>query len=138
MSGSELALRRVGTTQVELSRIGLGGYQLGPEPGAQPDVARAVRVIETAIELGINWLDTSENYLDTHNEEVIGAALARLPGEFLVASKVAPGKGVTGGGSGFRRDEVHRACRQSLKRERIRAVQIRTRHYPERTARAAR
>ncbi|MBZ4241482.1 hypothetical protein LAN32_23915, partial [Mycobacterium tuberculosis] len=30
------------------------------------------------------------------------------------------------------------ACRQSLKRELIRAVQIRTRHYPERTARAAR
>ena len=41
-------------------------------------------VIDTAIECGVNWLDTSENYLETRNEEVIGAALAagrrRLPG----------------------------------------------------------
>jgi aryl-alcohol dehydrogenase-like predicted oxidoreductase len=133
MSGSKPALRRVGTTDLHLSRIGLGGYQLGPEPDEQPDVARAVRVIETAIELGINWLDTSENYLDTHNEEVIGAALAKVEKEFLVASKVAPGKGVTGGGSGFRHDEVHDACRQSLKRLGRDHIDVYFLHWPDRS-----
>ena len=128
-----MELLPVGTTDVELSRIGLGGYQLGPEPDEEPDVARAVRVIETAVELGINWLDTSENYLDTHNEEVIGAALAQLSGEFLVASKVAPGQGVTGGGSGFRRDQVHHACRQSLQRLGRDHLDVYFLHWPDRT-----
>jgi aryl-alcohol dehydrogenase-like predicted oxidoreductase len=124
---------QVGSTVVRLSRIGLGGYQLGPEPDETPDVARAVRVIETAVELGVNWLDTSENYLATHNEEVIGAALADVGQEFLVASKVAPGKGVTGGGSGFRRPQVHAACRQSLKRLGRDHIDVYFLHWPDRT-----
>lgn len=107
----------VGSSGVEISRLGQGGYELGPEPHETPDVARAVQVIRAAIDGGINWLDTSENYLATHNEEVIGAALTRVGNdELLIASKVAPGAGVTGGGSGFRREQVHAACRGSLER----------------------
>ena len=108
--------RTVGSSGIEISRVGLGGYQLGPEPGEAPDVDRAVRVIESAIACGVNWLDTSENYLATRNESVIGPALAGVDHAFLVASKVAPGDGVTGGGSGFRREQVLKACRDSLER----------------------
>jgi myo-inositol catabolism protein IolS len=129
---ADMELVQVGATDVQLSRIGLGGYQLGPEPGEKPDVARATHVIETAIELGINWLDTSENYLETHNEEVIGAALSQVHREFLVASKVAPGSGVTGGGSGFRREQVHDACRQSLKRLGRDQIDVYFLHWPDR------
>jgi aryl-alcohol dehydrogenase-like predicted oxidoreductase len=64
----------------------------------------------------VEWLDTSENYLETRNESVIGPALERLQDDFLIASKVAPGAAVTGGGSGFRREQVLQACRDSLKR----------------------
>ena len=61
----------VGASGVEISRVGLGGYELGPEPSDAPDVERAVRVIESAIANGVNWLDTSENYLATNNESVV-------------------------------------------------------------------
>ena len=125
--------REVGSSGVAISRIGLGGYELGPEPDEEPDVARAVQVIETAIENGINWLDTSENYLDTHNEEVIGAALAQIDDEFLVASKVAPRPGVTGGGSGFRRDQVLSACRGSLQRLGRDHLDVYFLHWPDET-----
>jgi aryl-alcohol dehydrogenase-like predicted oxidoreductase len=108
--------RSVGLSGVAISGIGLGGYELGPEPDETPDVDRAVRVIESAIACGVNWIDTSENYLATRNESVIGPALQRVTDDFLVASKVAPGSGVTGGGSGFRREQVLRACRDSLTR----------------------
>ena len=87
----------LGSSGISISRVGLGGYELGPEPTEHPDVERAVRVIELAIESGINWLDTSENYLETRNESVIGAALQRVEGAFLVASKVAPRAGGEGG-----------------------------------------
>ncbi len=123
--------RQVGSSGVGISRIGLGGYELGPEPGEEPDIARAVHVINTAIDSGINWLDTSENYLGTHNEEVIGAALAQVGEEILVASKVAPRPGVTGGGSGFRRDQVLSACRGSLKRLGRDQLDVYFLHWPD-------
>ena len=113
---ASMEYRFVGSTGIEISRVGLGGYQLGPEPDEAPDVDRAVHVIESAIACGVNWLDTSENYLATQNESVIGPALARVDGDFLVGSKVAPGAAITGGGSGFRREQVIKACQDSLGR----------------------
>ena len=46
---------QVGRSGVEISGIGLGGYELGPEPEEEPDVDRAERVIKTAIANGVNW-----------------------------------------------------------------------------------
>ena len=90
-------------------------------------------MIGAAIESGINWLDTSENYLATHNEEVIGAALSGAGDDFLVATKVAPGAGVTGGGSGFRREQVHAACRGSLHRLGRDHIDVYFLHWPDET-----
>jgi len=119
---------------MELTRVGLGGYELGPEPGEEPDVPNALRVISAAIDDGINWLDTSENYLATHNEEVIGAALRQIASDdFLVASKVAPGAALTGGGSGFRREQVHAACRGSLERLDRDHIDVYFLHWPDDT-----
>jgi aryl-alcohol dehydrogenase-like predicted oxidoreductase len=126
-------LRPIGDSGVALSRIGIGGYELGPEPGESPDVDRAVSLIDTALESGVNWLDTSENYLETRNESVIGAALRRTGDRLLIASKVAPGAGVTGGGTGFRRSEVHAACRASLRRLGRDHVDVYFLHWPDET-----
>jgi myo-inositol catabolism protein IolS len=124
----------VGASGVAISCVGLGGYELGPEPGEEPDVPRAARVIGTAMESGVNWLDTSENYLATHNEEVIGGALAQIGADdFLVVSKVAPGAAVTGGGSGFRREQVHAACRASLGRLGRGHIDLYFLHWPDET-----
>lgn len=125
--------RVVASSGVEISRVGLGGYQLGPEPDEAPDVDRAVRVIESAIACGVNWLDTSEGYLATRNESLIGAALASIEREFLIASKVAPGAGTTGEGSGFRRKQVIGACHASLERLRRDQLDIYLLHFPDRT-----
>jgi aryl-alcohol dehydrogenase-like predicted oxidoreductase len=121
----------IGRSGVSISRIGLGGYELGPEPGEVPDLARAVHVIHTAIECGINWLDTSENYLETRNESLIGAALAGIDNEFLIASKVAPGAAVTGGGSGFRAEQILQACRDSLRRLGREQIDVFFLHWPD-------
>jgi aryl-alcohol dehydrogenase-like predicted oxidoreductase len=125
--------RQVGRSGVAISRIGLGGYELGPEPDEEWDIGRAVHVVATAIESGVNWLDTSENYLETRNEQVIGAALAQVGEDFLVASKVAPGAAVTGGGSGFRPDQVLSACRGSLKRLGRDHLDLYYLHWPDET-----
>jgi aryl-alcohol dehydrogenase-like predicted oxidoreductase len=126
-------VQRVGQSDVLISRVGLGGVELGPFAGEEPAVSRAVTVIEAALASGVNWLDTSENYLHTQNESLIGAALARLEGELLVATKVAPGAAISGGGSGFRRDQLHGACRDSLRRLGREQIDLYFLHWPDDT-----
>jgi aryl-alcohol dehydrogenase-like predicted oxidoreductase len=128
-----MASRRLGRTDVAVSTVGLGGFELGPDPGDEPDVERAVNVIGAAWEAGIDWIDTSENYLDTANEALIGAALARLGADVLVATKVAPAAALTGGASGFRHDQVHAACRASLHRLGRDRIDIYFLHWPDDT-----
>ncbi len=126
-----MELRPIGQSGLSVSTVGLGGFELGPEVGEEPDVDRTVGVIEAALEAGVNWLDTSENYLDTRNESLIGAALQRVWGEVLVATKVAPSAAITGGGTGFRRDEIHSACRASLGRLGREPIDIYFLHWPD-------
>jgi myo-inositol catabolism protein IolS len=116
-----------------VSAVGLGGFELGPEDGQPPDVDVAVRVIDTALDAGINWIDTSENYNDTKNESLIGAALARSSGRIMVSTKAAPKPLITGGGSGFRRDQIHSACRSSLSRLGRDVIDVYFLHWPDDT-----
>ena len=123
----------LGQSGVLVSAVGLGGIELGPDEGEDPDIDRAVAVIEAARETGVNWLDTSENYLGTRNESLIGAALGRVRGEFMVATKAAPRAGITGGGSGFRPDQIHAACHASLRRLGRERIDIYFLHWPDET-----
>jgi aryl-alcohol dehydrogenase-like predicted oxidoreductase len=123
--------RLLGRSGVPVSPVGLGGFEVGPQPGEDPNVDRAVAVITAALESGMSWLDTSENYLETRNESLLGEALARVGSEVTLASKVAPGSGVTGGGSGFRHDQVHAACRASLSRLGRDHLDIYFLHWPD-------
>jgi aryl-alcohol dehydrogenase-like predicted oxidoreductase len=129
--GRPVELRPVGQSGVSISAVGLGGVELGPFEGEEPDPARGVAVIEAAIASGINWIDTSENYLHSKNESAIGEALIQIGPEFLVATKVAPGAAISGGGSGFRREEVHHACRESLRRLRRNHIDLYFLHWPD-------
>ena len=128
-----LESRALGTSGVLVSDVGLGGFELGPEAGEPADLDRAVKVVEASLAAGINWLDTSENYLETRNESLIGAALERVDGEFQVATKAAPGAAVTGGGSGFRPEQIHAACRASLVRLGREQIDVYFLHWPDDT-----
>jgi len=95
------------------------------------DVAAVVAALAACRESGINWVDTSEQYLGTRNEGLIGAALAEIEGEFLVATKVAPGTNPEAGQTGFRREQIHAACRASLKRLNREVIDWYLLHYPD-------
>lgn len=129
--GAHVEVRPVGPSGVEVSVIGLGGFELGPQPGERADVGSALGVIEAAYDKGVTWLDTSENYLDTANESLIGEALSRFGHAFHVCSKVCPHAALSGGASGFRPEQVHAACRDSLRRLRRDHLDIYLLHYPD-------
>jgi aryl-alcohol dehydrogenase-like predicted oxidoreductase len=84
---------RLGTTGTQVSRICLGCMTYGvPERGAHPwtlPEAGSRPLIKQAVELGINFFDTSNSYSDGTSEEIVGRALREFAqrDEIVVATK---------------------------------------------------
>jgi aryl-alcohol dehydrogenase-like predicted oxidoreductase len=68
---TDMQYRTLGRTGEKVSVIGLGGYHIG----VQPDPAESVRLIRTAIDRGINFMDNSWDYNDGASEQRMGDAL---------------------------------------------------------------
>src|SRR5438034_245486 len=67
-----IPMRALGRTGERVSAIGLGGFHLGPP--ALPE-AESLRIIRTAIDAGVNFLDNSWDYNDGRSEIRMGKAL---------------------------------------------------------------
>jgi L-galactose dehydrogenase len=81
----------LGRTGLRASRVGLGcgGHsRLGLATGG--DAASARRVIDAALDLGINFLDTARVY---GTENVVGAALQGRREQVILSTKASPGWG---------------------------------------------
>ncbi len=70
-TSSEMQYRTLGRTGEKVSAIGLGGYHIS----VQRDPAESVRLIRTAIDRGINFMDNSWDYNDGASEQRMGDAL---------------------------------------------------------------
>ena len=80
---STLPTSPLGTTDMHLTRVGLGAWAIGGAGwsfgwGAQED-GDSVRAIARAAELGVNWVDTAGVYGLGHSEVVTGRALKAIP-----------------------------------------------------------
>lgn len=77
LGGGRLPRRRLGRLGYEVATLGLGGAWLGMIPGADRETqdAAAVAAIHRAIELGIDYLDTSPLYGES--ERRVGLALSQ-------------------------------------------------------------
>ncbi|MFL5767827.1 MAG: aldo/keto reductase, partial [Actinomycetota bacterium] len=123
--------RTLGSSGPELSVIGFGAWEAGSGEewgSARPD-QHAIDAMHAGLEAGMNWIDTAEVYGDGHSEEVVGRAIASLPGDVLVATKLAPRPE----GSGFRPEEVELGIRNSLKRLGLDSVDLYQLHWPDDT-----
>jgi aryl-alcohol dehydrogenase-like predicted oxidoreductase len=73
--------RQLGKTDMHVTRLGIGLSEIGSGVSAET----AAEVLNNALELGINFLDTAECYDDS--EELIGRAVAHRRSEFFLATK---------------------------------------------------
>ncbi len=121
MSDSATRERRLlGRNGPEVLGVGLGCMSLSGTYGTSDDSA-AIALIHRAIDLGIDHLDSSDMYGWGHNEELLGRALAALPGTRRNTVVLATKFGQTrqpGGANGVngRPEYVREACEASLKR----------------------
>jgi 1-deoxyxylulose-5-phosphate synthase len=90
-----MKLRRLGNTQLLASEIALGTVELGLDYGIPADgghlrplESEAIRLLNLALDLGINFVDTARAY--GNSEEIIGKALHHRRGEYLLATKLCP------------------------------------------------
>ena len=70
----EMLYRQLGTTGVEVSLIGMGGYSPGT---SQLSGREAVRLVHEGLDRGINFLDNAWDYNDGRSEERVGKALSQ-------------------------------------------------------------
>jgi len=78
--------RRLGKTNFEVSEVSLGTWQLGEGWGSVSD-EDAVRVLQSALDHGINFFDTADVYGDGRSERFIAQVLAKHTEKVYVATK---------------------------------------------------
>ncbi len=76
-----------GKTGRAVSEIGLGTWQLGTRWGSPFNREEAFRILETAEEAGITFVDTADVYNDGKSEEAIGEYISTHPSKFYITTK---------------------------------------------------
>jgi aryl-alcohol dehydrogenase-like predicted oxidoreductase len=81
---------RLGTSDVETSRVGLGTWAIGGWMWGGTDEAQSIVTIRSAVERGVTLIDTAPAYGFGRSEEIVGKALAEggLRDQVQIATKV--------------------------------------------------
>ena len=82
-----MKLRKLGKTGFNVSEISLGTWQVGGKWGEAFDDANADRINNTAIDSGINFIDTADVYSNGLSERAIGRVLRTRSERVFVATK---------------------------------------------------
>jgi aryl-alcohol dehydrogenase-like predicted oxidoreductase len=106
--------RQLGRTGLHVSALALGTGNFGDMTSEET----ARRILETAIEAGINLLDTADGYCGGESERIIGRFLQDTGqrDRVLIATKVFYPTGPGPNDRGLSRHHVLRACEASLRR----------------------
>jgi len=79
--------RLLGKTGLKVSEISLGTWQVGGGWGGSFDEKAAAKILNTAIDQGVNFLDTADVYDDGQSEAAVGKLLKERAEEIFVATK---------------------------------------------------
>jgi len=83
-----LEYRRLGKTELKVSVVSYGAAPLGNEY-RQIDISEGIRSLHLALDLGVNFIDTSPYYGRTKSESVLGQGLAQIDrNRYYLATKV--------------------------------------------------
>jgi aryl-alcohol dehydrogenase-like predicted oxidoreductase len=108
--------RKLGSSGLEVSAIGLGcmglSYAYGPETSKED----GIKLIRRAFELGVTFFDTAEAYGPYKNEELVGEAIAPFRDEVILATKFGFEKGQSAIGLNSKPENIRHVTESALKR----------------------
>ena len=116
--------RTLGTLHVSVVGLGCNNF------GGRLDEAATKRVVDAALDAGVNFLDTADIYGGTGSETFLGRVLQGRRDQVVLATKfgMAVSEDVPGGA---RPDYVRRALEDSLRRLRVDHVDLYQLHRPD-------
>jgi aryl-alcohol dehydrogenase-like predicted oxidoreductase len=135
MRQTQLATSPLGTTGMEITRVGFGAWAIGGGGwefgwGPQRD-DESIAAIHRALELGVNWIDTAAAYGFGRSESTVGQALRgmdRRPYVFTKSSLLDDGTGHVR--HSLRRDSILREAEASVRRLGVDAIDLYQIHWP--------
>lgn len=125
--------RKLGTSDLEVSAIGLGCMGMSFSYGAAKDKNQMIGLLHAAVDRGVTFFDTAEVYGPFTNEELVGEALAPYRENVVIATKF--GFDLSGGdnrpgaaGLNSKPDHIKEAVEGSLKRLRTDRIDLLYQH----------
>src|SRR5260221_5770734 len=117
--------RKLGSSNLEVSAIGLGCMGMSYHRGPAPDRNAMIALIRKAVELGVTFFDTAEVYGPFINEELVGEALFPFRKEVVIATKF--GSNFENGkptGLNSRPERIRQVAEESLKRLKSESIDL--------------
>lgn len=112
--------RQLGRSGLKVSALTLGTMTFGGGGKFQyvgrSNQSEATRIVDIAVDAGVNLLDTSDQYSTGTSEEMVGEAIRGKRGQVLVATKARFPMGTGPNDEGSSRHHLINACEGSLKR----------------------
>jgi aryl-alcohol dehydrogenase-like predicted oxidoreductase len=136
MQTTQLRTVQLGTTGMQITRVGFGAWAIGGGGwefgwGPQQD-DESIATIQRGIELGINWIDTAAAYGFGRSESVVGRAIEGLgrdrPYVFTKCSLLDDG--TRNVAHNLKRDSILREADASLQRLGVDAIDLYQIHWP--------
>ncbi len=134
-----LPTRELGTTGLEITRLGFGSWAAGGGGwafgwGSQDDAA-SMAAIRHALELGVNWVDTAAVYGYGHCEELVARLLRELPASerpyvFTKCGYVWGGDPMVSAERVLTPESIRRECEGSLRRLGVERIDLYQFHFP--------
>lgn len=128
--------RQIGKSGISVNPLGLGGMPMSIQ--SRPDEAQSIRTICTALDAGMNFIDTADVYcLDDddigHNERLIAKALREWGGAsyITVATKGGLARPKGAWTTNGHPDHLKKACEASLKALGTNCIEIYQLHAPD-------
>jgi aryl-alcohol dehydrogenase-like predicted oxidoreductase len=121
--------RSLGRTGLEVSPLCLGAMMFGAWGNRDHD--ESISIINSAIDAGVNFIDTADVYSVGESEEILGKAIAGRRDDLVIATKFHGPMGAGPNRSGNSRRWIMRACEDSLRRLGTDHIDLYQVHRPE-------
>lgn len=104
--------KRLGNSGVKVSELCLGTMHFG----SKVDENTAKKLIQRAVDKGINFIDTANVYVRGKSEEIVGKAIKGMRKDLVLATKVRQSMGPGPNDEGLSRKHIMQAFEESLRR----------------------